>query len=62
MHNGYKYVYKVRDLRNFYKTVTNKGNRKSDDKIPPFLSSASAFFYIHARKFANLPFYETFLT
>ena len=32
---------KVRGLRNFYKTVTKKSNGKSDDKIPPFLSSAS---------------------
>ena len=32
---------KVRDLRNFYKTVTKKNNGKSDDKVPPFLSSAS---------------------
>ena len=36
---------KVRDLRNFYKTATKKGNRKSDDKIPLILSSASAFLY-----------------
>ena len=32
---------KARDLRNFYKTVTEKSNGKSDDKVPPFLSSAS---------------------
>ena len=32
---------KVRDLKNFYKTVTKKCNRKSDHKIPPFSSSAS---------------------
>ena len=32
---------KVRDLRDFYKTVTKKNNGKSDDKVPPFLSSAS---------------------
>ena len=33
---------KVRDLRDFYKTVTKKSNGKSDEKVPPFLSSASA--------------------
>ena len=32
---------KVRDLRDFYKTVM-KNNRKSDDKVPTFLSSASS--------------------
>ena len=32
---------KVRDLRDFYKTVIKKSNRKSDDNFPPFLSSAS---------------------
>ena len=32
---------KVRDLRDFYKTVTKKSNGKSDEKVPPFLSSAS---------------------
>ena len=32
---------KVRDLRDFYKTVTKKNNGKSDDKASPFLSSAS---------------------
>ena len=32
---------KVRDLRGFYKTVTKKNSGKSDDKVPPFLSSAS---------------------
>ena len=32
---------KVRDLRDFYKTVTKKNNGKSDDKVSPFLSSAS---------------------
>ena len=32
---------KVRDLRDFYKTVTKKSNGKSDDKVPPFLSSGS---------------------
>ena len=32
---------KVRDLRDFYKTVMKKNNGKSDDKLPPFLSSAS---------------------
>ena len=32
---------KVRDLRDFYKTVTKKNNGKSDDKVPRFLSSAS---------------------
>ena len=35
---------KVRDLRNFAKqskTIQKKSNRKSDDKGPPFLSSAS---------------------
>ena len=31
----------VRDLRDFYKTVTKKNSRKSDDKVPTFLSSAS---------------------
>ena len=31
---------KVRNLRDFYKTVTKKKNRKSDDKIPPFLSGS----------------------
>ena len=30
---------KVRDLRDFYKTVTKKNNGKSDDNDPPFLSS-----------------------
>ena len=35
------YMAKVRDLRDFYKTVTRKNNGKSDDKVPPFLSSAS---------------------
>ena len=34
-------VAKVRNLRDFYKTVTKKNNGKSDDKVPPFLSSAS---------------------
>ena len=33
---------KVRDLRDFYKTVMKKNNRKSDDKVPTFLSSASS--------------------
>ena len=32
---------KVRDLRDFYKTVMKKNNGKSDDTLPPFLSSAS---------------------
>ena len=32
---------KVRDLRNFYKTMMKKSNRKSNDKVPSFLSSAS---------------------
>ena len=32
---------KVRDLRDFYKRVTKKNNGKSDDKVPPYLSSAS---------------------
>ena len=32
---------KVRDLRDFYKTVAKKNNGKSDDKLPLFLSSAS---------------------
>ena len=32
---------KVRDLRDFCKTVTKKNNGRSDDKVPPFLSSAS---------------------
>ena len=31
---------KVRDLRDIYKTEMKKNNGKSDDKIPPFLSSA----------------------
>ena len=31
---------KVRDLRDFYKTVTKKSNGKSDDKVPPILFSA----------------------
>ena len=32
---------KVRDLRDFYKTVTKKNNGKSDDQVPPILFSAS---------------------
>ena len=32
---------KVRDLKNFYKTLTQKCDGKSDDKVPPFLSSTS---------------------
>ena len=32
---------KVRDLRDFHKTVMKKNNGKSDDKVPRFLSSAS---------------------
>ena len=32
---------KVRDLRDFYKTITKNSNEKSDDKVQPFLSSAS---------------------
>ena len=32
---------KVINLRDFYKTVTKKNNRNFDDKVPPFLSSAS---------------------
>ena len=32
---------KIRDLRDFYKTVTKKNNGKSDNKVPSFLSSAS---------------------
>ena len=36
---------KVRNLRNFYKTGTQKCNGKSDDKVPPFSSSVSAFLY-----------------
>ena len=32
---------KVRDLRDFYKTVAKKNNGKSDDKLSLFLSSAS---------------------
>ena len=32
---------KVRDLRDFCKTVTKKNNGKSDDNDSPFLSSAS---------------------
>ena len=31
---------KVRDLRDFYKTVTKKNNGKSDDKVPLILFSA----------------------
>ena len=31
----------VRDLRDFYKNVMKKNNGKSDDKVPPFLSSSS---------------------
>ena len=31
---------KVRDLRDFYKTVTKKSNGKSDDKVPLILFSA----------------------
>ena len=30
---------KVRDLRDFYKTVMKKNNGKSDDKVPPFASA-----------------------
>ena len=32
---------KVRDFRDFYKTVAKNNNGKSDDKLQPFLSSAS---------------------
>ena len=32
---------RFRDLRDFYQTVTKKNNGKYDDKVPPFLSSAS---------------------
>ena len=32
---------KVRDFRDFYKTVAKKNNGKSGDKLQPFLSSAS---------------------
>ena len=32
---------KIRDLKDFYKTVTKKNNGKSDHKVPSFLSSAS---------------------
>ena len=32
---------KVRNLRDFYKTVTKNNNGKSDDKVPPILFSAS---------------------
>ena len=32
---------KVGDLRDFYEIVTKKNNGKSDDKVPPSLSSAS---------------------
>ena len=32
---------KVRDLKNFYKTVTKKCNGMSDDNIPPFSFSES---------------------
>ena len=39
--NSICYMVKVRNLRDFYKTVTKKKNGKSDDKVPPFLSSAS---------------------
>ena len=34
-------VAKVRNLRDFYKTVTKKNNEKSVDNVLPFLSSAS---------------------
>ena len=33
---------KVRDLKHFYKTVTQTCDGKSDDKVPPFLSSTSS--------------------
>ena len=33
-------IAKVRDFRDFYKKVTKKNNGESDDKVPPFLSSA----------------------
>ena len=39
--NGIGDMAKVRDLRDFYKTVMKKNNGKSDDKLPPFLSFAS---------------------
>ena len=39
--NGNCDMAKVRDLKDFYETVTKKNNGKSDDKVPPFLSSAS---------------------
>ena len=32
---------KIRDLRDFYKTVTKKNNGKSDHKVPSFLFPAS---------------------
>ena len=34
-------IAKVRDFRDFYQKVTKKNNGESDDKVPPFLSSAS---------------------
>ena len=39
--NDFCDMVEVRDLRDFYKKVTKKNNGKSDDKVPPFLSSAS---------------------
>ena len=39
--NGNCDMAKVRDLKDFYETVTKKNNGKSDDEVPPFLSSAS---------------------
>ena len=39
--NGNCDMAKVRDLKDFYQTVTKKNNGKSDDKVAPFLSSAS---------------------
>ena len=32
---------KVRDLRNYYKSLSKSSNRKSPEKIPTFLTSAS---------------------
>ena len=36
---------KVRDLRNFHKTMSKKSSEKSDDKVPPFLSLGSGSVY-----------------
>ena len=39
--NDIRDMAKVRDLRDFYKTVAKSNNGNSDDKVPPFLPSAS---------------------